>query len=205
MRPRLLIADHAAAGAAIRRIVLDDADICAEVCTSEQAIHAAGRDQPDLCLVGREIDGDWLGAVRGISGAAPACAIIVLAEVGDVDDLLVAVRTGAVGYVLGPVDARRLRGIFAAVSANEAVIPSSMVLDLLVELRTGGDGLTTRESQVLRMLNRGHTTAAIAERLAITPVTVRRHISELVHKLGVEDRAALLGQQSSRQSLLRCR
>jgi DNA-binding NarL/FixJ family response regulator len=42
------------------------------------------------------------------------------------------------------------------------------------------------------MLRRGHSTAAIAERLAIAPVTVRRHISELVHKLGVEDRAALL-------------
>ena len=48
-----------------------------------------------------------------------------------------------------------------------------------------------REAQVLGMLRRGHTTAAIADRLEIAPVTVRRHISELVHKLGVENRAAL--------------
>ncbi len=53
------------------------------------------------------------------------------------------------------------------------------------------DSLTPRESQVLGMLRRGHGTASIAERLSIAPVTVRRHISELVQKLGVTDRAAL--------------
>jgi DNA-binding NarL/FixJ family response regulator len=70
-----------------------------------------------------------------------------------------------------------------------------MVLDLVMELRGGGRGadtVTTREAQVLGMLRRGHTTTAIAERLGITPVTVRRHISELVHKFGVEDRTELL-------------
>jgi DNA-binding NarL/FixJ family response regulator len=71
-----------------------------------------------------------------------------------------------------------------------------MVMELVMELRGGGGGadiLTSRESQVLGMLRRGHTTATIASRLQIAPVTVRRHISELVHKLGVEDRSALVG------------
>jgi DNA-binding CsgD family transcriptional regulator len=69
-----------------------------------------------------------------------------------------------------------------------------MVRDLLLELRGigYGEGLTQREAQVLGMLRRGHPTAAIAARLGITPVTVRRHISRLVHKLGVETRAGLL-------------
>ena len=70
-----------------------------------------------------------------------------------------------------------------------------MVLELLLELRSGGaggDALTGRESQVLGMLRRGQSTAAIAERLQIAPVTVRRHVSELVRKLGVEDRSELV-------------
>jgi DNA-binding NarL/FixJ family response regulator len=70
-----------------------------------------------------------------------------------------------------------------------------MVLELLMELRGHGAGaevLTGREAQVLGMLRRGHSTAAIAERLEITPVTVRRHISELVHKLGVRNRSELI-------------
>jgi DNA-binding NarL/FixJ family response regulator len=70
-----------------------------------------------------------------------------------------------------------------------------MVLELVMELRGGGGGagaLTARESQVLGMLRRGHTTAEIAKRLDIASVTVRRHVSQLVHKLGIEDRSALI-------------
>jgi DNA-binding NarL/FixJ family response regulator len=84
--------------------------------------------------------------------------------------------------------------VIRAAGNNEAVVPRSMVLELVLELRgagSGADALTSRESQVLGMLRRGHRTAEIAERLAIAPVTVRRHISELVRKLGVENRAGL--------------
>jgi DNA-binding NarL/FixJ family response regulator len=94
----------------------------------------------------------------------------------------------------GPIDAERLRTIVRAVAAGEAVVPRGMVLELMLELRAGGggvDALTGRESQVLGMLRRGQSTAAIAARLEITPVTVRRHISELVRKLGVRDRSEL--------------
>jgi DNA-binding NarL/FixJ family response regulator len=173
-----------------------EVEVCAEAGDAEQAIRAAMREQPDLCLVGREIDGDGLAAVRGICRAAPKAAVVVLAQVGDPDDLIESVRAGAIGYVPGALDAERLRRIIRAVASNEAVVPRSMVLELLMELRgfggAGGDTLTSRESQVLGMLRRGHSTAIIAERLSIAPVTVRRHISELVHKLGVEDRSALV-------------
>jgi DNA-binding NarL/FixJ family response regulator len=199
-RPRLLIADHAPTRADIRMALDAHVEICGEAGDCDLAIRAASRKQPDVCLVGREIPGDWLRAVRGVSRAAPEAAVVVLAEVRDVDDLVEALRAGAIGYVPEPVDAERLRSIVAAVASKEAVIPRSMVRELLIELRggtNGAHGLTAPESQVLGMLRRGHTTATIAERLAIAPVTVRRHISELVHKLGVEDRAGLLKPQAA--------
>ena len=195
---KLLIADHPATRLGIRMALEQEAEICAEAGDAEHAIRAAKRVQPDVCLVGRELAGDGLAAVRGICRAAPRAAVVVLAEVRDADDLLESVRAGAVGYVPGPVDAERLRRVVQAIAANEAVVPRSMVLELLLELRGGGSGsgaLTGRESQVLGMLRRGYGTAAIAKRLEIAPVTVRRHISELVHKLGVENRAALVGEQ----------
>ena len=70
-----------------------------------------------------------------------------------------------------------------------------MVRELIRELRTATalGGVTEREAQVLGMLRRGHSTAEIASRLQISPVTVRRYISELVRKLGVDNRAALVG------------
>jgi DNA-binding CsgD family transcriptional regulator len=75
-----------------------------------------------------------------------------------------------------------------------------MVLELLLEMRSGGAGgdvLTGRETQVLGMLRRGQSTAAIAKRLQITPVTVRRHVSEIVRKLGVEDRTELVAGEAA--------
>jgi DNA-binding NarL/FixJ family response regulator len=193
-RLKLLIADHAPTCAGVRVALGDQVD-SAEASDASHAIRAAHRDRPDLCLVGRDLAGGWLSAVRGIRRAAPEASVVVLAHEPNVDDLLEAIRTGAIGYMPGPLDGARLRNIVSAIAVNEAVIPRAMVLELLMELRGaggGGDGLTTRESQVLGMLRRGHNTAAIAERLAIAPVTVRRHISELVHKLGVENRAALI-------------
>lgn len=197
-RVRLLIADHAPTRAGIRIALEGEVNICAEAGDAEQAIRAAMREQPEVCLVGREIPGDALLAVRGICRAAPAAAVVVLAAERDVEDLMQVVRAGAVGYVPGAVEAGRLRRMIRAVAAKEAVVPRSLVLDLLLELRDS-DGLTGRESQVLGMLRRGHTTAVIAERLQIAPVTVRRHISELVRKLGVQDRWSLIGPAVSPQ------
>lgn len=193
--PRLLIADRPATRVGIRMALDDRVEVCAEVGDAEQAIRAAKREQPDLCLIGVQLEGDAMNAVRGISRAAPRSAVVVLAPEHDSDDLLDAVRAGAIGYVPGALDADQLRRIVRAVAADEAVVPRAMVLELLLELRGaggGGEGLSTRESQVLGMLRRGHSTAEIADRLHIAQVTVRRHISELVHKLGVGDRSALI-------------
>lgn len=196
---RLLIADREATRAGIRMALNGEVHVCAEAEDAEHAIRAAKREQPDVCLVGAGLAGDALAAVRGICRAAPQAAVVVLDQDHNVEDLLDSVRAGAVGYVPGALDAERLRRIVRAISAKEAVVPRSMILELLLELRgagTDGDGLSTRESQVLGMLRRGHTTSEIAERLSIAPVTVRRHISELVHKLGVEDRSALTSRQA---------
>jgi DNA-binding NarL/FixJ family response regulator len=193
-RLRLLIADRAPTRVGIRMALNGTVEVCAEADDAEHAIRAAKREQPDLCLISDHIAGDGLAAIRGITRAAPGCAVVVLAQAHDADYLLECVRAGAVGYVPGALDAARLNRVVHAAANNEAVVPRSMVLELVLELRGGGtgtDALTARESQVLGMLRRGHRTSEIAARLAIAPVTVRRHISELVRKLGVENRAAL--------------
>lgn len=191
---RLMIAEHDATRLGIKMALGATLDVCAEVGDAEQAIRVAMREQPDVCLVGRDIAGGGLKAVRGICRAAPNCAVVVLAADPEADDLMECIRAGAIGYVPGALDGERLRRVIDAVAVNEAVIPRSLVLELVLELRGSGAGgglLTGRETQVLRLLRRGHSTNGIAERLEIAPVTVRRHISELVHKLGVEDRSVL--------------
>lgn len=193
-RLRLLIADRAPTRVGIKMALNGTVEVCAEADDAEHAIRAAKREQPDICLISDHIAGDGLAAIRGITRAAPGCAVVVLSQVHDADYLLECVRAGAVGYVPGALNADSLNRVVNAAANNEAVVPRAMVIELVLELRGGGNGadaLTSRESQVLGMLRRGHGTSEIAERLAIAPVTVRRHISELVRKLGVENRAGL--------------
>jgi two-component system nitrate/nitrite response regulator NarL len=202
---KVLIADQAPMRLGIRMALAQDAATFFEAETAEQAIRAASRGQPDVCLVGRSLCGAGMGGLRGICRAAPGAAVVVLAPERDEDDLLDAVRAGAVGYVAGGLDAGALRRIVRSLVDNEAVVPRSMVMELVMELRGGGggpDGLTGRETQVLGLLRRGHTTATIADRLGIRPVTVRRHISDLVQKLGVGDRAGLMAHAGRREPAL---
>ena len=192
---RLLIVDNAPTRAGIRMALGDHVLVCAEETELDQAIRSAKREQPDIAFIGREVAGDWRALVRGVCRAAPLCAVVVLAQNSDADDMLESVRAGAVGYVPGVLDAERIQRVFRALQGSEAIVPRSMVNELLSELRgthNSENGLTGREAQVLGMLRRGHSTAWIAERLQIAPVTVRRHISELVHKLGVENRSDLV-------------
>ncbi len=193
---RLLIADRMPMRLGMRSALAGEVEICAEAENAEQAIRLAKRTQPDVCLIAWELHGGGLAAVRGVARAAPSAAVIVLSEVSDVDVMLDAVRAGATGYIPGQIDFERLRKIVSAADALEAVLPRSLVRELLLEIRASGtraDGLTGREAQVLGMVRRGHGTAAIAKRLGIAPVTVRRHICEVVRKQGVEGRSELLG------------
>lgn len=196
-RTKLLIVDHAPTRHGIKIVLGADVEVVAEADDAEQAIRSAKREQPSVALVGMDVCADWRAVVRGVCRAAPGCAVVVLAQASDADDMLESVRAGAVGYVPGPLDEERLRRVFRAVADREAVVPRAMVIELLGELRGGqggGEVLTGREAQVLGMLRRGHSTAWIADRLQIAPVTVRRHVSELVHKLGVESRSDLIEQ-----------
>ncbi len=191
---RVLIAHHGLMRLSVRMALEGEAEICGEAEDAEAAILQAKRLQPDVCIVGWEIAGEGLAAVQGILGVAPRTSVVVLAERSDVDDLLAAVRAGAVGYLPGSLDEQQLRRVVRGVAADEAAVPRAMVRELILELRTATalGGVTEREAQVLGMLRRGHSTAEIAARLQISPVTVRRYISELVRKFGVEGRAELL-------------
>ena len=140
--------------------------------------------------MGRELCGDRLRVVQAICRAAPRAAVVILAEDHDIDDFLDSIRAGAIGYVPEAVDAERLRLVVRAIAAREPVVPRSMVLELVLQLQRNRRRPHRARVPGVCPARSGHTTE-IARRLDISSITVRRHISDLVHKLGVEDRAAL--------------
>jgi DNA-binding NarL/FixJ family response regulator len=199
-RPRVVVADDAATRLGVRIALQGLVDICAEVGDTAHAIRAAKQYQPQICVIGQGIDGDGLAAVRGVCRAAPDAKVVFIGHQNDADGMLDAVRCGAIGYIPSNVDVDALRRIIKAVVADEAILPRAMIRDVLLELRMGADesaDLTRREVQILGMLRRGHSTASIAGRLEIETVTVRRHVSSIVRKLGVENRAMLIDEPAS--------
>ena len=194
VKPRLLVAEHEPTRMGIRLAVADVAAVVAEAGTALEAIRSAERVQPDICIVGLEIAGSGPAAVRAICAAAPEVRVVALAPGLGTGELLALLRAGAIGFLPLTVAPVALRRVVLAVARDEAAIPRERVMDLVRELQSVVrlNGMSSLEADILRMLRGGESTTAIAAGLAISPVTVRRHISEIVRKTGVADRAGLI-------------
>lgn len=196
----VLIADHPLTRLGIR-VLLDPEpylQTCAEATDAAEAIRVAGRMRPDVCLIGWQLPGSGLAAVAGIARVSPGSAVVIVGGLESEDDLIAALRSGAMGYLPTRSASRSLVRVIRRVLAGEMVVPRAMVGALVSELRGGGargGKLTARESQVLRLLERGRSTGEMAQQLGISPVTIRRHVSDLVRKLGVESRASLINRR----------
>jgi DNA-binding NarL/FixJ family response regulator len=132
----------------------------------------------------------------------------------DANELIAAICAGASGYLPKTMNAGRLPAALRGALSGEAAVPRALVSWLLEEIRQGAarrsarflaDGrrvaLTRREGQVLDLILEELPTREIAARLGISGVTVRRHVSELEHKLDARDRkavVALLNRQADR-------
>jgi DNA-binding NarL/FixJ family response regulator len=202
----VVVADHAPTRTGVRLALDGHAVVCAEANNAESAVRAVTSKRPDVCLIGTSIAGGGIAAARRICELVPETRVVMLAASENHGDLLASLYAGAVGYVPVGFDETQLRRVVSVVAANGIAVPRSMIRELIDELRAieraSEDHLTPREAQILTMLNRGHTTAAIAARLDIAPVTVRRHISKLKKKLGASDRSGLLGIPTARSAQL---
>lgn len=205
---RVLVADAAPTRRRICLALNECAVICAEADSRTQAIRAACSERPHVALIGQSIPGGGIVAIREISRLAPATAVVLLSEREDTEGLLQAVRAGATGIVPTHFDAEQLRRVIGFVIGNEAAVPRWMVGGLIDELRRheqeSEEHITLREAEILRMLALGDSTADIARALAISPVTVRRHISKLVRKAGVRDRDELGQSARARRRWASC-
>ena len=113
----------------------------------------------------------------------------------DDDSVFAAMREGAHGYLLKGIDQEEVRAI-NAVSSGEAIFSLSIARRLINYFSTPEKTvstifpeLTDREREVLILIAQGHTNAAIAEKLVLSPKTVRNHVSTIFSKLQVASRA----------------
>lgn len=200
MSVRILIADdHPPTRTGVRMALEKDGlEVCAEASDAKGALEAALRERPDACLLDVRMPGGGPAAASSITARLPRIAVVMLSVSRDPADLLESLRRGAVGYLLKDMNPERLTAAVRAALHGEAVVPRVMLPQLLAELRDLPDSaadrppglrrLTRREWEVLRLVREGTETAQIADRLLLSPVTVRRHVSTMLAKLGASSR-----------------
>ena len=199
----LLGDDHAPTRAGVR-LALEGSEfvVVAEAHDARSAVAAALRDSPDICVLDVRMPGGGIEAAAEIAARLSNVVIVMLTVSRDDEDLFAALRAGAAGYLLKDTPPERLPAALRAAADGEAAMSPVLVARLIDEfrarehrrrvplLRQRGVRLTHREWEVLQLLREGRSTAEIAKRLAISPVTARRHISAILHKLEVPTRAA---------------
>ena len=174
--------------------------VVAEAGDADTAISATTRLRPDLLLLEIELPGDGLSAVGRIAKASPKTLIVVLSRSERSGHVVTALTRGASGYLLKGISGERLASTLRGAYDGEPPLSRSLVPHLVEEIRRGSerklllpDGavtLTPREWEVGELLRERHSTAEIADRLGVSPVTVRRHVGLLLQKLGAESREA---------------
>jgi DNA-binding NarL/FixJ family response regulator len=204
---RILLADDQTLIRAGFRALLDaepDMQVVGEAGTGRAAVGLALRESPDVVLMDiRMPDGDGLEATRRIM-AEPRLAgtRIIILTTFELDEYIAeAVRAGAAGFLLKDTEPAELIRAVRVVHDGDALLSPSVTRRIMAQLavhsRAGAepvalDAITGREREVLALVGEGLNNAEIGERLFITPLTAKTHVSRIMTKLMVRDRAQLV-------------
>jgi DNA-binding NarL/FixJ family response regulator len=176
-------------------------EIAAEVGDARSAVDATAEHRPDVALLDINMPGNGITAAAQISAQFPDTAVVMLTVSQNDDDLFAALRAGAVGYLLKDTDPARLPMALLGVLRGESALPRTLVSRLVEEFRGRGKRrlrvrgargieLTPREWEVLEGLRDGLSTDELAQQMFVSAVTVRSHVSAILKKLQVPDRAS---------------
>jgi RNA polymerase sigma factor (sigma-70 family) len=204
----VLVADDQALVRGAFRILIDsaaDMTVVAEASDGAEAVQLARKTHPDVVLMDIRMPVlDGLEATRRITTEAETAdvRVLVLTTFALDEYVFAALRAGASGFLLKDAVPEDLLAAVRVIAAGDALIAPSVTRRLIEEFvrqpeltRTATgvlDGLTEREREVLKEVARGLSNAEIAERLYVSPATVKTHVSRTLMKLGARDRAQLV-------------
>jgi len=190
----LLVDDHTMVrrGLATILMVFDDLHLAGEAETAEAAIRLCGEVEPDVVLMDMVLPGmDGATATRTIRQKFPQMQVIALTSFKEGALIKNALEAGAIGYLLKDVSADELAQAIRAAFAGRATL-SPDVTQVLVHAAgqppKPGLDLTERERTVLLLMVEGLNNTQIAEKLTVSPSTIKSHVSNILTKLGVSSR-----------------
>jgi NarL family two-component system response regulator LiaR len=194
MRMRVLIVDdHSVVRQGLQMfLALDpDIEIAGEASNGEEALTQARKLRPDVILMDLLMPKmDGVTAIAAIRRELPEIEIIALTSVLEDASVVGAIKAGATGYLLKDTQADDLCRAIKAAAAGQVQLSPQAAARLMreVKLVDSPESLTTRETDVLRLIGAGLSNKEIARELNIGEKTVKTHVSNVLSKLGVLSR-----------------
>jgi DNA-binding NarL/FixJ family response regulator len=177
---------------------MPDIELIGEAKSGQEALNMAVENQPDLLLMDLQMPGgSGLSATRELSKISPNVHILIVTLFEDDESIFTALRAGARGYILKDADEEEMMRAIRAAGEGEAIF-SPVIATRLMDFFSNPQNivpqelfpeLTEREREILILIARGESNAAIADQLSISVKTVRNHVSNIYNKLQVADRA----------------
>jgi DNA-binding NarL/FixJ family response regulator len=165
-----------------------DLRVVAEGESGEQAIELYNQWRPGVVLMDLMLPGtDGIGTTEQIVHRFPEANVLIFSTFARDEEVYRALKAGAKGYLLKTAPRDEVLAAIRAVAAGESYLPKALAQRLAERLRQ--PELSPREREILALIRRGRSNKEIGAVLFIAEDTVKRHVSNLLQKLRVEDRA----------------
>ncbi|WP_433510739.1 response regulator [Nonomuraea sp. CA-143628] len=203
----LLADDQALVRAGFRSLLARSRDITVvgEAQDGDEAIRLAASTRPDVILMDIRMPGtDGITATRRIitGSTTLSCRVIILTTFDTDEHVFAALRAGASGFLTKEVEPAELRRAVAAVADGDALLSPGVTRRVIEQFAHRQDltpsagqrlaALTVRELETVKLVALGLSNNEIAERLVISPLTAKTHITRAIAKLNVRDRVQLV-------------
>lgn len=182
--------------------LLDGIELVASAADGEEAVRLACELRPDVVLMDLRMPRlDGIGATAQLRERLPEVGVVALTTYADDESVLGALRAGARGYLTKDASGEDIRAAILCVASGSAALDPAVQHHVVAALASGPapseasppetlpDELTPREAEVLVLIAEGLSNVEIAERLYLSPATVKSHINHLFTKAGLRDRA----------------
>jgi len=191
----LIVDDHPVVWEGLRAFLElhEDLEIVGEAADGVEALEKVGQLVPDVVLMDLVMPRmDGIITIRQIRDLSPSTRILVLTSFSENDKVFPAIKAGAHGYLMKdirPVElAESIRSVYKGESSLHSEIAKKLMDQLAQDEEATKDKLTLRETEVLRLIARGHSNKEIAAALLISEKTVKTHVSNILQKLHLADR-----------------
>lgn len=190
----LLVDDHAVVRSGLSKFLMVNKDfrLVGEASNGAEAVQMASLHQPDIILMDLMMPGtDGITATREIHRKYPKVKVIALTSFAEQNMVQGALQAGAIGYLQKNVTAKELgQAIRSAHEGKMTLSPEAtqILANSVAQPQIAGEQLAERERDVLRCMVDGLNNNEIAESLVVSLGTVKFHVSNIFHKLGVDSR-----------------